>query len=222
VNKSPATGRVVSVKVVGKTWSAIAESSGKDCLVSINIERVGEGHYRAPTDEERAAFVVETKERKAKAKAEKPAAPSLINPTDEDAERLQSILNERGRAQHEKKWAAKWEREHYPFVPTPILRMTQAQYSAASKGSYSSLETRTIHNGGGIISRRSSNMYSSEGSKYDKELGPAVAKLRARYPGHSGSQWYNPPHVVIITDKPQKPLPLDWEAIEATDAVEAA
>lgn len=209
VNKSNTTGRVCSVKVMG----LVGYQDKKPGLVLCNIERLPEGSYRAPTDEEREAFKTSTKQRKAAEKASKPAGPQLINPTEADAERLQMILNEIGRARHEAKYAAKWERESYKFKPTPILKMTQAQYSEHSKGTYSSFETRTLHNGGGIISRRTSNMYSSEGSAYDKALGAAVCKVRARFA--SNSQWTSPPHIVVITDKPQKPLPLDWEAIAA-------
>jgi hypothetical protein len=91
--------------------------------------------------------------------------------------------------------------------------MTQEQYSAASKGSYSHLETRTLHNFGSVMSRRSSNLWSSEGSAYDKALGPAVCKVRTRCP--SGFSYVTPQRIVIITDKPQKPLPLDWDNLGA-------
>lgn len=91
--------------------------------------------------------------------------------------------------------------------------MTQAEYSQRSKGTYSSYETKSLHGAGGLISRRPSNLGSSEGYAYDKQLGPAVAKLRMRYPAHNGSQWFNPPHVIVLTDKPQKALPMDWAAV---------
>lgn len=217
VNRSPVTKRVVSVKVMG----LVGYRDPKPGLVSINVERLGEDAYRAPTDEERQAFQAATKAAKAAAKAAKPKAAPLVNPTDEDAERLQAILNELGRVKHEAKWAAEWERKHYPYVPTPVLRMTQAKYSELSKGSYSSYETKSLHNGGGMISRRPSNLASSEGYAYDQQLGPAVAKLRMRYPHHQGSQWFNPPHVVVLTDKPQKPLPMDWAAVESKEEVAA-
>lgn len=220
VNKSPVTGRVVSVtlKVPGDRWGNSSEGYH---MRAFNIERMPEGAYRPPTDEEREAFKVSTKQRKAAEKAAKPAEPSLVNPTKADAERLQAILNARGQAKHEAKFAAKWEREHYPYKPTLVLEMTQAKYSELSKGTYSSFETRTLHNSGGIISRRSSNLWSSEGSAYDKALGTAVCKVRTRFASNSGSQWFNPPHIVVITDKPQKPLPLDWEAIAAGKEVAA-
>lgn len=208
VNRSPATKRVTSVQVWGTTSGYTRESNYEEyatrpALVTIDVERLGADAYRAPTDEERAEFKKATKARKAEAKATKPKTPSLVNPTEEDAERLQALLNAAGERKHK-------EKDRYSdYKPTPVLRMTQAQYSANSKGNYSHFETRTLHNGGGVVARRSSNMYTTECSRYDNALGPAVCKARVRY----SSGWYNPPHIVVITDKPQKPLPLDWEAV---------
>jgi hypothetical protein len=206
VNKSPATGRVVSVtlKIAGDRWGRTNEGHH---FRPFNIQRLPEGAYRAPTDAERQEFAIETRQLKAAEKAGKRPEPTLINPTEADAQRVQDLLNAIGRAKHEAKFCTDFERKHYPYQPTPILRMTQAQYSQVSKKSNSSFETRTLHCAGGLISRRSSNLHSGEGSAYDKELGPAACKVRTRYAAHSGSQWYNPPHIVVITDKPQKPLP---------------
>lgn len=210
VNKSPATGRVVSVRVMG-TWSGYTRESNhtkyetRPALVLVNVERLGEDCYRAPTDEERAAFATETKQRKAEAKAKKPKAPSLINPTDADAERLQGILNAIGKQKHDAKRGTFGE----PYKPTEVLRMTQAQYSAASKGSYSHYETRTVHESGNIIERHKTDLWTREGSDYDKGLGAPVCKVRARY----CSGWNNPPHIVVLTDAAQKPLPVDWEKL---------
>jgi len=214
VFKSPATGRVTSVKLMGYK-SGYTEESGytkhetNEALVTVNVERLPAEAYRPPTDEEREQFAKATKARKAKEKASKPKAPSLINPTDEDAERLQEILNDLARPRH----AANSAKD---FEPTPVLKMTQAQYSAAAKGSYSNYETRTIHNAGGVVSRIKTNLASMDGRSYDKKLGPAACKLRTRH----CSGWYNPPHVVIITDKPQKPLPVDWERIATGEPYE--
>jgi hypothetical protein len=204
INKSPVTGRVVSVKLMApKRWYH-GEGEAPLTLQSFNIERMGESAYRAPTDEEREAFKVATKTRKATEKASKPAAPSLINPTDEDAETLQAALNEAAKAKHDL-----GARNHTAtFQPSEVLRMPQAKYSELSKGTYSSFETRTLH-AGHKISRKSSNMWTSEGSAYDKQLGPALCKLRIR----CGSGYGTAPHVVVITDKPQKPLPV--EVLEA-------
>ena len=182
INRSPVTKRVVSVKLMMPSgW----HEDGPPALRSVNIERLPEGAYRAPTDEERAAFAVLTKERKAKEKAARPKEPALINPTDEDAERLQSLWNERAKDR----------------PPAPVVRMTQAQYSAVSKGSYAKAETRTLH-AGGWLARRASNMWSSEGAAYEKKIGAAQCKIRMC--------GYSPTQVIIITDKPQKALPIDW------------
>lgn len=202
VNKSPATGRVVSVKIFAPPrWS----DTGEKVMRSFNIERLPEGAYRAPTDAERAQFQQATKVRKAQEKASKPKEPSLLNPTDDDAERLQAIWNAVAKAKHDSRPDARWSKD---FEPTAVLRMTQAEYSARSKGTYSSYETRTLHSCG-RPSRMNSNMYTSEGTAYDKSLGEAVCKIRINR--HGG--WTGPAHIVVITDKPQKTLPLDWEKL---------
>lgn len=193
VNKSPVTGRVVSVKLMCPSgW----HEDGPPKLKSCNIERLPEGAYRAPTDEERKQFATEKAEQKAAEKASKPKAPALINPTDADAERLQAIWNERAKKRHE-------ERKGYGEAPTSaVVRMTQEQYSARSK-SHGPCETSEISEHAAIIS---GGIYHQRGGRV------CVFKVRTM---HSGSM-HSPQRVVILTDKPQKPLP--WTAIEAARA----
>ncbi len=216
VNKSPATGRVVSVtlEMPGDRWGNSKSGSHKRAY---NIERMPAGAYRPPTEEELQAFKVATASRKAAAKAVAEPTLPLINPTEEDAIRLQKILNDMAKAKHDANRKS-WEKNAaYDYVPTTVLRMTQAQYSENSKGAYSRFETRTVHQSGGIVSRRSSNMYSSEGSAYDKALGKAVCKIRARVSNNWGV-----PHIIVITDKPQKALPVDWTILESLTQVQHA
>jgi hypothetical protein len=199
VNRSPATKRVVSVKIMAPSgW----HEDGPLKLKSYNVERLPEGAYRAPTDEERAAFATQKAERKAIEKATTPKAPPLVNPTDADAERLQAIWNERAQAE-----AAR--RRYGAFKPAAVMRITQAQYSANSKGDYAQLETRTL-DVLGKIARKFTGLWTSEGHAYDKSLGETVAKLRI-----GGSGFDSADRVIILTDKPQKPIPLDWVAVEA-------
>lgn len=122
VNRSSVTGRVVSVAVWG-THTGYSKASGytrsetMKCLVSIATERLPADAYRAPTDEELAAFEAEKKAAKA-ATPKKPACP-LINPTDEDAAKLQGIWN-----------AA----EHSRFAkPQEPVKMTFEQYDGRGK-----------------------------------------------------------------------------------------
>jgi hypothetical protein len=210
VNKSSATGRVTSVKVWGTTTgysreSNYTERSTKPCLVNINVERLPEDAYMPPTDTERETFAAEKSQRKAEEKASKPKAPALINPTDADAERLQKLWNDRAQANHRDKYST--------FKPAEVLRITQAVYSRNSTGSYAKVEARTLH-ACGRPARRSTNMWSSEGQKYDASLGAAVCKIRVHgYPLKS---------VIVITDKPQKPIPLDWAAVESSPVAEVS
>jgi hypothetical protein len=176
VTRSPATKKIVSVKLLVK------DRQGNPVLASMNIERLGEDAYRPPTDEERAAFEAETKARK----AAKPTV-SLINPTDEDAQRLQDHLNE------EAAKAAR-ERSRQPSEPRKVLRVTQAEFSR--------------HSG-------------PEGMYQVRELtiGGSTFKVRTR---HAGFYDYAAARsVIVLTDKPQKPLPVDWAALAPAPEPEA-
>ena len=183
VNKSPATGRVTSVQVWGTT-TGYTEESGytkretRPALVTINVERMGEDAYRAPTAEEREAF-------NAAKKAAKKAKPvvSLINPTDADAEKLQARLNQD---------AADYARSkgRQPSEPREVKRITQAEFSRFSgpDGAYQVKEFK---------------------------FGDVAFKCRKK---HAGFYDYNAAEsVIVLTDKPQKPLPAGWDAV----AVEA-
>ncbi len=119
VHKSNATKKAVSLTLEGK--------DGKPQRV--NIQRLGAGHYREPTPEELAEFSASQRAKKASAKASTPKAPSLINPTVEDAKKLQAILNS-----HERK-----ESDH-----KEIIHSTQKAYSSNSGGSYSPCATEGI------------------------------------------------------------------------------
>ena len=189
VHKSPATGRVVSVSFLAPTTfphDRKGKAYGDDNprpIVShkITVERMKRDVYRAPTPEELQAFEDEKKAAK-KEKAKGPKGPALINLTDEDAERMQAIWNKQNRKDEE------------------VVRLTQAQYSAASKGGYARHDTAGITASGRRFEQRGYNPVSM----------PIVAKVR--------SQWW---HVIVITDKPQKPLPAEmW--IDPIPALKAA
>jgi len=195
VNKSNATGRVVSVGIMLPThgrnkWGN--ESPGEPALrlEIINIERMKQDTYRAPTPEEAEAYAASVKAEKAA--RPKSTAPPLINPTLEDAQRLQALFNAEA--------VRYWEKAHgrplagAPSYYTPpevgeVQELTQAQYSAASKGSYARHETREICQGGAVASK----------SWNRKNPAPVICKVRVT--------GYNPHIVVRITDKPAKPLP---------------
>lgn len=193
VTRSPKTKRVTSVKVMG----LVGYRDPKPGLVSVNIQRLGSDHYRAPTEEEREKFKAETKERKAKEKAEKPEAIPLINPTDADAEKLQKIWNERAAERHR---AAKAYGEP---KAVEVLRLTQAEYSDRSKGGYGTCETSEV-------SERLKIRSKYLGDRDDRET---VFKVRTGSPSSFG---HESRRVIILTDKPQKPIP--WLAVDAARA----
>lgn len=171
VHKSTATKKVVSV-------SLICDPAQPGKLSRANIQRLGEDAYRAPTAEELAEFHATQSETKKAAKAVAPAKPQLINPTDADAERLQAILNEKhGKGSYDK--------------PGEVVRMTQAEYSANSKGSYARCETIDITE---KLEKHNPSYFGGDNQHGQQP----VFKVR-----------YCQRCVVILSDKPQKPLPFE-------------
>jgi len=189
VNKSRETGRVVSVMIKGE-WGhtrvgdrrVYLNHANSDGLAKMNIERLGEDAYRPPTAEEAEAFKAEQAAMKAAKKKANAAKPKLINPTREDAEKLQALFNEREK------------------FPSEVREMTQAEYSARSKGTYARYQTKAITEkarpphprGGGVHGR-------------------VIFKIRTG--PRTTDKLYAADSVVVITDKPQKPIP--WVAMEA-------
>lgn len=202
VSKSPATGRVTSVALKGPAvtgWTYKAKNvPGTDyALYQFETERMAQNAYTAPTEESLA-------ELKALKVAQKAAAPAkeaclLVNPTDKDAERLQALWNEEARQEQEARkkrngWAPN-------AAESKVIRCTQAWYSAQSKGSYASVGTSGVYVGGTL----ETNGTRKEVTKY----GVPVCQVR---------QTSGEPHrVIVLTDKPQKPLPVAvWQVKVAT------
>ncbi len=178
INRSPVTKNIVSVKVLGERSYYNRENKRvtKPCFVVYNIERLASGAYRAPTPEEIETFKASNKARKAAAPKAEPCP--LINPTVEDAQKMQNLWNEAN-----KSWRFSSEK-----VQT-VIRMTQAEFSG---GRY---ETRIVTESGAPARR----VYGSEVNRHN------VFKVRAYYD-----------RIIIITDKPQKPVP--WDAVAAARA----
>lgn len=205
VNKSPATGRVVSVAIKGprvEGWCYKAENvPGTDyALHQHDTERLPPDAYRAPTEAELAAFEAEKKGRKAAA-PKKPECP-LVNPTDADADRLQALWNERNHAKGEaRKLANKYGyNPELEGEPSTICRLTQAQYTANSGGTYSRAETVGLMAG---AKRPSGYEWRS------KTATGLICKIRV-----TSGENYKADRVIVITDKPQKSLPVAvWEEI---------
>ncbi len=203
VYKSPKTGRVVSIGVWGPhPWRTNGDGTPEMGTQKINIERFPENAYRGPTDEERATFTTEQKAKKTKAKATSKASPTptkLINPTREAAQALQDALNEKAGA-----YSEKHNLRH--IEPVDVWEMTQDEYKARSKGSYSVCHTEYL--GRGLVLHERTTYY--RGGE-PKTLDP-VCKVRIG----NARQLYGPDRVIVISDKPQKPLP-DWTATPAAE-----
>jgi hypothetical protein len=181
VNKSPATGRVVSVAVFITDNGPYGNwDVAKQRLVILNIERLKSDVYRAPTDEERAAFTASKKEAK-EARKDDPKGPSLINPTLEDAERLQAVWNAANKG---RRYGGSDDEESKPLL------VTMAEFNAhASK--HKNVE---ITDEGLQVSRYI----------LDASIDKPACKVRRAYNGSVD-------RVVVLTDKPQKAFPISWK-----------
>jgi hypothetical protein len=152
-------------------------------LAQVDVERMAPESYRAPSSEELAEFEAATKAEKA------------------EADRIQAIWNEKARD------AFFLHNPHYSknpdyFKPSTVQRITQAVYSARSSGSFARAETENLC--GGAV--QEPKMWNYNGSK-----GPVIAKIRTTY--GDGNTTNKADSVVILTDKPQKPLPASlWVA----------
>lgn len=205
VNKSPVTGRVVSVEVRDSKPSRFNHygnpfPNGEEKVLHhvLEVERMDPEAYRAPTVEELATFnaaVESAKKAKAaaaKEKAKKGENCPAINPTKEDAERLMLIWNERAADAHAK--AKKEHRTYGEFKPGVVKTTVQATWSEAIKGTYARYESRPLDRGAVLLEKRSKQ---------------GLCKVRI---GPS-QEWFTPPTIIILSDKPQKPFPSAvWEA----------
>ena len=207
INKSTVSGRVTSVCVKVprvQSWTYRVENvPGADyALAQFDTERLPPDAYRAPTAEELEAYEATRKAEKAAAKATKPAPIPLINPTPEDAERLQAVWNERKRQHGEERK----QRDKYAYIPelegepSQVLKITQAVYSANSGGAYSKTETVEVY----------ANGFAPRGYERRTQAGRPVCKIRI-----TSGENYKAARVIILTDKPQKPLPVEvWRQPE--------
>lgn len=131
---------------------------------------------------ESVGYEVVVKARKAPKKQTCP----LINPTVEQAEKLQAL------------WNADASKKEYG-KPSERQEVTQAYYSANSQGDYGKFHTISIDKNGRRIWQNWQN----------KSADP-VCRVRMS----NGSGLYSADRVITLTDKPKKELPIDFEAID--------
>ena len=195
INKSNASGKVTSLKVLGPAYGDDAYSWHKKLNIPgteyafhlINIERSQDVNYTEPTEETLNTI----KSVKAAKKKATPKAISLINPTIEEAARLQQIWND-----------DKNNNDSYPGardLSSGVLQCTQKQYSERSKGSYAQFDTVYIDENGMLTQ----GQYRVSGAVKEG----AVCKVR-RYRSGTGEATYCASSVIVVTDKPQKKLPI--------------
>lgn len=189
VCKSNVTGRTTSVwvkgqKIQGWTYQAKDVPGAPYSLHQVETERLPADAYTPPTEKD-IEELLQHKAEVAKQKAKVPTVP-LINPTEEDAAKLQAIWNSKEKTGSE------------------VLKLTQAQYSALSGGTYSACETVVV-----------CEMGTEHLSRYGQNITRhSLFKVRKKRAGDYNSA----DRVIVITDKPQKALP--WSRLEAARAKE--
>jgi hypothetical protein len=212
VSKSSATGRATSCdvlgpKVSGYTYKTANIPGTEYAAYKFDLERIKPDAYTPPTPESLAELAAFNAAKKAG--APKSAKAPLINPTDAEAERLQTVWNDRALARFQesifrqygngKNWVEYIEKN---FKPSTVCRITQAVYSANSKGAHGRAEIENI--GSGAI---------RQGKSYNAAKIAAVCQMRTTW-GDGEANGGPAPRVIILTDKPQKPLPAEiWGAI---------
>jgi len=216
VNKSNATGRVVSVNVLDpRGWSGFTKESGykehvtRAAIVTLNIERLKKEAYRPPTPDDIAKLEAEIDAEKAKAPKKAPCP--LVNPTEAEAERLQAIWNERAKAKHCAAYLKEYGKDYAAdFMPATVCKITQAIYSANSKGAYARAETEKLCANATLEPGQRFYDYAKQVQEA-KERGPAICQIRTTH--EANSKQFTPHRVIILTDKPQKALPAAvWKA----------
>lgn len=118
--------------------------------------------------------------------------PPLINPTLEQAQEIQEMWN---KAAFDKYARLYPNREH--FKMNAAKHVTQAAYSERSKGSYSLYDAIELDVDGNARMRQ-------RGTEF-------VAVCRVRV-GHQGGSLYAPRPILVLSDKPTKPLPIELKA----------
>ncbi len=189
VNKSNVSGRVVSVhllvdKIDSWTYKTRNIPGTKYALSQITVEKMGKAAYHEPTEE--SLKELEEINKEIKATKTKKKTISLINPTIEEAKRVQKMWND---------YTNKRYISHKTDYSSEIIEMTQAQYSARSKGSYTPYFTKNI----GVNGFQVHVGYKGP----DQET---LFKLRLTS-GSGSNSLYSPYRIIVITDKPQKKLP---------------
>jgi len=136
--------------------------------------------------------------------SQKDDAVPLINPSRAQAEQLQSIWNLR--------MVAACKGTHNVAKAGAVFATTQAIYSANSKGDYAALSTIEIDATGRRVRL--------EWRKQERvRSGEPVARIRV---STKGAGFYMPDVVLVLTDKSDKPLPIDLDALETEARIAAA
>ena len=120
-------------------------------------------------------------------------APPLINPTLEDAQRLQELWTAVATAHHSNAY-------NQPFTCHDVIQISQERYTANSGGTYSRCVTVELDEQGRKIR-----------TSYKGKSAEPVCRIRVFQGSRQGVSMYSPDAIFVITDKPQKALPVSFD-----------
>jgi len=171
INKSPATKKNNSFKVLGTKWDGKTPA-----LVSIKIGILTPEDYEAPTPASLERLKIEQEQ----LKAITPTKPKLLNPTIEEAKKLQAVLNSSSKV------------DAKAFGAVKLMTMEEYKKASSKKLSYSPKGSTSNF----------TSYYKIASSKYTSE---DITAFKVRT--YRNESLMSPPHVVVITDKKQHTLP---------------
>lgn len=192
INRSPKTKLINSISVLGECWYR-KDKNGRPlkCLVNVSTEGMKADEYKAPTPES----LKRLEEEKALLSEGKTEKPKLINPTIEEAQKIQDFWNQRiieSRKAYYAENNMKWTDEKEMNLKTEITVLTMAEYKKYSGGSYAPHQTEDFK------SDWTRSMH------YAREI---AFKMRISSRNKASDNFYAPNSVIVISDKKQHKLP---------------
>jgi hypothetical protein len=116
----------------------------------------------------------------------------LINPTLEEAQKLQAQWNKEAEKKHAEKILGS-------MIQREVKQIEQAVFSANNQGDYTPFNTIELDSNGHKI-----------WSSYQGKSGSPACRIRAF---NGGGSLYAPQAIIHLIDKPSKPLPIEWQEV---------
>lgn len=116
----------------------------------------------------------------------------LINPTLEEAQKLQAQWNKEAEKKHAEKILGS-------MIQREVKQIEQAVFSTNNQGDYTPFNTIELDSDGHKI-----------WTSYQGKSGSPVCRIRTF---NGGGSLYAPQTIIHLIDKPSKPLPIEWQEV---------